>query len=151
QKYFYADRTRIMRSDKTGALETTKDLDRSCSNLQVRGVGLTGDPYLMFEVEDKGYHRIYAMDAVYDKGFGPVTSGYSDTGLSAKGFAETFLRSDFSTPSQLWYGGGIGIDGKVNRLDHFNDDLVKQWNLGPVKNITYKGADNEDVQMWIVY
>jgi dipeptidyl aminopeptidase/acylaminoacyl peptidase len=36
-------------------------------------------------------------------------------------------------------------------IDHFNDALRAEWDLGKVDNITYKGADNADVQMWIVY
>jgi dipeptidyl aminopeptidase/acylaminoacyl peptidase len=37
------------------------------------------------------------------------------------------------------------------RIEHFNDDLVKQWKLGKVENTTFKGADDRDVQMFIVY
>ncbi|HEV3143800.1 MAG TPA: S9 family peptidase [Gemmataceae bacterium] len=37
------------------------------------------------------------------------------------------------------------------RIDHFNDALVEQWNLGKVEDVALKGADNNDVQMFIVY
>lgn len=37
------------------------------------------------------------------------------------------------------------------RIEHFNDDLVKQWKLGKVENTIFKGADDRDVQMFIVY
>lgn len=37
------------------------------------------------------------------------------------------------------------------KLEHFNDDLVKQWQLGKVENLTFKGADDRDVQMFLVY
>lgn len=37
------------------------------------------------------------------------------------------------------------------KLDHFNDDLVSQWKLGKVENVKYKGADDKDIQMFIVY
>jgi dipeptidyl aminopeptidase/acylaminoacyl peptidase len=36
-------------------------------------------------------------------------------------------------------------------IEHFNDDLVAQWKLGKVENRTFKGADNRDVQMFVVY
>src|SRR5262249_13542094 len=36
-------------------------------------------------------------------------------------------------------------------IDHFNDDLVAQWKLGKVQNRTFKGADDRDVQMFVVY
>lgn len=37
------------------------------------------------------------------------------------------------------------------RLEHFNDDLVKSWKLGKVENLTFKGADDKNVQMFLVY
>jgi dipeptidyl aminopeptidase/acylaminoacyl peptidase len=36
-------------------------------------------------------------------------------------------------------------------IDHFNDKLIAQWKLGKVENRTFKGADDRDVQMFIVY
>ena len=59
---------------------------------------------------------------------------------------------------QLWHARRIFIchrsgdgDGKPSRIDHFNDALRAEWDLGEVKNVTFKGADDDDVQMWIVY
>src|SRR5262249_30615014 len=37
------------------------------------------------------------------------------------------------------------------QLDHFNDALAAQWKLGKVENRTIKGADDRDVQMFVVY
>ncbi len=36
-------------------------------------------------------------------------------------------------------------------LDHFNDALAGEWKLGKVESKTFKGADDKDVQQWIVY
>ena len=36
-------------------------------------------------------------------------------------------------------------------LEHFNDALVSEWKLGKVEYMTFKGADDKDVQQWIVY
>ena len=100
---------------------------------------------MIFEVEDAGYHRIYGA-------LGPgkivtFTEKNSDTApsLAANVKAVAFLRSTFEFPPQVW---AFSKDSKPHRIDTFNDDLVKQWDLGPSKEITYKGADGDDVQMW---
>jgi dipeptidyl aminopeptidase/acylaminoacyl peptidase len=43
--------------------------------------------------------------------------------------------------------------GKMQELvlDHFNDALASEWKLGKVESITFNGADDKDVQQWIVY
>ena len=40
---------------------------------------------------------------------------------------------------------------ETRRIDQFNTELTAKWDLGEVKDVTYKGADDEDVQMWIVH
>src|SRR6516164_6449393 len=37
------------------------------------------------------------------------------------------------------------------QIEHFNDALVSKWKLGKVEEVVFKGADEEDVQMWVVY
>lgn len=60
-----------------------------------------------------------------------------------------FLRSTFDFPSELHF---LHADKKKNvRIDRFNDALRAEWNLGKVDNVTFKGADDADVQMWVVY
>jgi dipeptidyl aminopeptidase/acylaminoacyl peptidase len=153
-KFFYADRTRIAvhRRQMGKNFELTNKLDRSCRDLQFLETGS-----ILCEAEDKGYHRLFVVDpALFDRGLGepkilPMTSAHSDLSASvnADGKRFAFLRSDFGMPASL-YAIAISRPDLV-RLEHFNDALRTQWNLGEVKNVTYKGADNEDVQMWIVY
>ncbi|MFT3878409.1 MAG: S9 family peptidase [Gemmatales bacterium] len=37
------------------------------------------------------------------------------------------------------------------KLEHFNDALVAEWKLGRVENLTFKGADDKNVQMFVIY
>lgn len=37
------------------------------------------------------------------------------------------------------------------KLDHFNDALVAEWKLGSVENLIFKGADDKNVQMFVIY
>src|SRR5262249_24951076 len=42
-------------------------------------------------------------------------------------------------------------DDAPKRIDRFNDSLRAEWDVGATKEVTFKGADDADVQMWIVY
>lgn len=149
-KFFYADRVRIMtyqRGEERVGDEITAGLDRSCHSPQwlpeARG--------LVFEAEDKGFHRLYAVGLKDRHALQELTRGWSDTApqVSRDGKITVFLRSSFDVPAQLFVKTERAP--KPVRLDRFNDELCAQWDLGSVKEVYYKGADNADVQMWIVY
>jgi len=42
-------------------------------------------------------------------------------------------------------------NGKATQLSTFNDSKLQDLAFGDVKSITFKGARNDDVQMWVVY
>ncbi len=145
-KFFYADRIRIMHGGGSEFRERTGSLDRSCGVLQIVRARDIWPGHLLFEVEDMGYHRIY-VSTVDEKHSGYATKGFSDTSPVMANGIVSMLRASFDIPAQVWV-----LDGTVERrIDKFNDDLTAQWDLGPTKNVTYKGADGDDVQMWIVY
>ncbi len=148
-KFFYADRARVMLYDRAknavGA-ELTAKLDRSCQNLQ----WLAGGNAVVFEFEDKGYHRIGSEVLDPAKSY-QWTKGYSDSSfaLSSDGSTIAYLRTSFDLPAAMHMQ--TSADPTPRRIDHFNKELVSQWDFGEVKEVYYKGADDEDVQLWIVY
>ncbi len=176
EKYFYADRQRVMVLDRGSgkSSEITADLDRSCSELQWSPKG----ERIFFNIEDAGSHRVgfrayphrpANVEAKVPAKVKAKIEGepsdldfettlerikLSDTSPAVARGAEvlTMLRSTFDYPNQVW---AVQIDNSKNafdrRIDKFNDDLVSQWNLGETKEVYFKGADNEDVQMWLVY
>ena len=81
----------------------------------------------------------------------PITEGHSDhaPAVSPDGKTLVFLRSSFDRPAALCTVATDG--GKPRKLDTLNEALTASWALGKVKNVTFKGADEDDVQMWIVY
>jgi dipeptidyl aminopeptidase/acylaminoacyl peptidase len=151
-KFFYADRARIMIWDRaTGqSEEATGNLDRTCESQQWLGK----DNRLLFGAEDKGYHRLYSLN-LEDKSVTCMTKNFSDSDTApstdASGKTTVFLKSTFDHPAQLWVRRQRTKGATFERLDKFNDELTKHWNLGSLKEIYYKGADDEEVQMWIVY
>jgi dipeptidyl aminopeptidase/acylaminoacyl peptidase len=40
---------------------------------------------------------------------------------------------------------------EVTQISHFNDAICSKWKLGKVEEVTFKGADDEKVRMWVVY
>jgi dipeptidyl aminopeptidase/acylaminoacyl peptidase len=179
-KHFYGDRQRLFVLDrKTGKnWEAIGDdvmdnfnlpFDRSISSftwLQDE-LGVLG---FMFEAEDEGSVRQYLVAA---RGIAvklALTNGHADRNLSTakSGKGGVWLRSSFDRPA-----GVVTIHPELKgnlseyvekedevfvhlklspiQLDHFNDDLVKQWKLGKVESMTFKGADDKNVQQWVVY
>jgi len=145
-RFFYADRTRLMVFHRASRVseEWTKSVDRTVGSPSWTPKG----DCVVLEVEDKGYHRIIGAngpDQVID-----FTKDHSDTApaMSADVKMCAFLRTTFDFPHQVW---AVGPGKEPLRIDRFNNDLVKQWDLGPTKEVYFKGADDEPVQMWIVY
>lgn len=145
-KFFYADRFRLMLADTANyqAKELTASLDRSCSN----PVWLPDSNRIAMEIEDSGITNIgfVSLDGKIIRPKEPV----SERAIS---FAQTnriavYQVSSFNKPPTI-YAHGPG--SAPIQLEHFNDDLVKQWKLGKVENITYKGADDKDIQMFLVF
>lgn len=151
EKYFYADRVRIMVGSRmTGEIaEVTATLDRSCDSPRWTGINR-----LLFGAEDKGYHRLYTAD-LETGSITCITKQFRDSDSSpvvdVSGKVAVFLKSTFDYPSEVWCREEGPSRPEFRRLDRFNDELRKDWLLGTVKDMYYKGADNTDVQMWVVY
>jgi dipeptidyl aminopeptidase/acylaminoacyl peptidase len=152
-KFFYADRVRIMQHERGSGEngEMTRMLDRSCTSV---AWGPQPD-VVVFEVEDKGYHQLGFADI--HRGWMPevepfITRGFTDVSPSVSKVDRrlVFLRSNFGMPATVQTISYKNENEPV-RIDKFNDDLRAEWNLGETKEVTFKGADDEDVQMWIVY
>jgi len=145
-KFFYADTQRVVLHDRFGGKNEvlTGALDRSCSNPQ----WMPGGNSVLFDVEDAGYNRIF-MATVREPVVKPLTKGYSDRlgEIARESGAVVFSRSSFDFPSRVFAMRGETTE----RIDRFNDALTSQWDLGKVESVTFAGADDADVQMWVIY
>lgn len=148
-KFFYADRARLMLHDRqTGQnRELSGKLDRSCEAPR-----WAADSSAIFcSVEMDGYHKLVKISR-NGESLTPATEGHSDSSLdiSRDGRHAVFLRTNFNLPAALYFTS-TKFDGDARQIDTFNKELVAQWQLGKVESLTFKGADNDDVQMWVVY
>ena len=69
--------------------------------------------------------------------------------LPAAGRSSSALRQSFTEPPTLV--SIIARTGAATKLSDFNDAALADLTQGRVESVTYKGANGDDVQMWIVY
>jgi dipeptidyl aminopeptidase/acylaminoacyl peptidase len=146
EKFFYADRARLMSYDSGSNVhvEHATQIDRSLSEPRWVNDGKR----LSFVVETNGSLQ---LGLELDDGEVFIANAPSGSESSVRpGFDEkpfVFLRSGFDLPATAF----SHREQKSRQIDHFNDALVAEWKLGKVENRTFKGADERDVQMFIVY
>jgi dipeptidyl aminopeptidase/acylaminoacyl peptidase len=142
-KGFYADRERLMLFDR--ARGTTRGLtenwDRSAEGL----VWARDSRSLLGAIDDSAASRIYRFDLT---GGTPkaVTAGSSYSGIAAAGNTLVAIRQSFTEPPTL-----VRVGSTVTKLSDFNDDAASAIDWGRVESVTYKGARDADIQMWVVY
>jgi dipeptidyl aminopeptidase/acylaminoacyl peptidase len=142
---FYADRSRLMLHDR--ARNTTRGIteswDRSADNLS-----WTADSRSLYgAIDDAATNRIYRIDAASGKPTA-VTGTSSFSGVVANRNGMIALRQSFSEPPTLV---SIGARGAVTKLSAFNDAVAANVDWGQVESVTYRGARDADIQMWVVY
>jgi dipeptidyl aminopeptidase/acylaminoacyl peptidase len=147
-KDFYADRARLMiydrRANQTRGL--TEQWDRSADGL----VWAPDSQALFGSIDDAGVRRIYRFDlgAPEPKA---ITREHSFGSLAVAGSGPVIvaLRQSFSEPPTLV--SIIGRTGAATKLTDFNDAALANLTQGRAESVTYKGANDDNVQMWVVY
>ena len=147
-KGFYADKERLALHDrKSGQNKVmTEEWDRSVS-----GLVWTPDSKAFYgAIDDAAHERVYRIDAATGKP-APITKdkSFSSLALSADGRVLVALRQSFSEPPTL-----VRVDtttGAATKLSTFNDDVLANVAWGRYEGVTYKGANGDDIQMWIIY
>jgi dipeptidyl aminopeptidase/acylaminoacyl peptidase len=146
-KYFYADRAVLMlREDGGAARPLAPAFPYSCSVPKWMPDGKR----LYFETEVRGYDRIGFVSTDNPK-VSADQPNHSELSMdvATKVRAAVYLTAGFDHPAQVH--AHHPPSGKPMPIEHFNDELVASWELGKVESKTFKGADDKDVQMWIVY
>jgi len=147
-KGFYGDRVRLVLHDrKTGANRVvTEKWDRSASALL-----WTPDSRALYgAIDDAGNQRVYRIDV----GSGEpmrITGArsFSSLALSRDGKTLVGLRQGFGEPPTL-----VRIEpmaGGATKLSSFNDELLAKLDFGAYESVSYKGANGQEIQMWVVY
>ena len=147
-KDFYADRARLMLYDRRGdkVRSLTEEWDRSADGL----VWTPDSQSLLGSIDDAGVHRVYRFDV---DGAAPkaITGEHSFGSLAVAGSGPVIvgLRQSFNEPPTLV--SIIGRNGTATKLSDFNDAALAKVTQGKVESVTFKGANDADIQMWVVY
>ena len=150
---FYADRARLMLRDRGaggGTRNLTGDWDRSAGSLSWR----PDSQALYGTIDDAGTNRVWRFDLARAGRPRAVTATSSFSGLAVarRGGAKPAaiaIRQAFSEPPML-----VRLDlgqGAATALSSFNDAALAAIRQGKVESVTYRGARNTDIQMWVVY
>ena len=146
-KRFYGDRARLMIHDLKGGNTTglTENWDRSVD-------GLVWEPdsrSLLGTIDDAGTRRVYR----FRRGAAPVAltrdSSFGSLALARDGRAAVAIRQNFVEPPTL-----VSLaprSGAVAKLSQFNDAALAALDFARYESVTYKGARDADVQMWVFY
>ncbi len=147
-KGFYADRARLMLFDRRtrSTRGLTDEWDRSADGL----VWSPDSDALFGSIDDGGTRRVYRFDV---SGGAPRTitrePSFSSLAVAGSGPVIIGLRQSFVEPPTLV--SIIARNGSATKLSDFNDAALANLTQGRYERVTYKGANDEDIQMWIVY
>ncbi len=145
---FYADRARLALYDRHAGTRRilTEDFDRTVS-----GVVWAPDSRTLYAaIDDAAHDRLYSIDARNGQTRALTREhSFGSPQLSQDGRVLVALRQSFSEPPTL-----VRVDprrGAVTKLSTFNDELLGAVDFGRYESVTYQGANDAAIQMWVVY
>jgi dipeptidyl aminopeptidase/acylaminoacyl peptidase len=145
--HFYADKVEMVIYDlATGNKKNiTTHIDLSCSGWQWSHDGKT----IYFDAEYKAMNAIFSIPADGDKQALIFDSGTNSNIRVLNQNKLIFLHNNLNQPVEVYT---ISTNGKdIRQLTFVNQHILNEINFGKVENVTYKGANDADVQMFIVY
>jgi dipeptidyl aminopeptidase/acylaminoacyl peptidase len=166
---FEADKWRLFVQDRQSGKtrDLTEKFDRSVGSFTWSG----GSTAIFFTVEDWGESRIAAAIPHEDKvviipplnnvsGYTFDHVGHADDLVFAKRdrvHVLFYTKASIAAPNEIW-SHNVGNDDlavgdpppRPQPVTHMNDALLSQINMQPLESFTFKGANDEDVQGFIV-
>jgi dipeptidyl aminopeptidase/acylaminoacyl peptidase len=166
---FEADKWRLLVQDRQSGKtrDLTENFDRSVGSFTWEASSVA----IFFAVEDRGEARIAAAIPHNDKVviIPPLNdvsahtfdhAGHADDLVFAKRDGVHFLfytKASISAPNEIWRHN-VGNDDlavgdpppRPEPVTHMNDALLSQIDMQPLESFTFKGANNDDVQGFMV-
>jgi dipeptidyl aminopeptidase/acylaminoacyl peptidase len=163
---FEADKWRLMVQDRQSENihDATKDYDRSVGSFT-----WYGNSAILITAEDHGESAVYAVLSANTAGLvvrllGPNDRGEYPIQLHADDLVWShgtifFSSMSATAPNEIWKNEGALLDkdqplwtGKVpyQPVTHMNDALLSQIDMQPLESFTFKGANDEEVQGFMI-
>ena len=150
---FEADKWRLIMEERQSGQtrDLTEKFDRSVGSF----AWLPTSDFVSFAAEDQGEAPIYGVSL---KGEAPIPSEHR---LHADDLVFTkdqmfFTRMSISAPNEIWSilwnpGGTISkFEIEPKPVTRMNDVVLSQIEMQPLESFTFKGANNDDVQGFII-
>ena len=144
---FYGDQTELVRMDRRSGekLVLTDGFDRSPRGWVTDKKGKT----IYFAAEDRAMSSLFKMNI---KG-GEVKEVHRGGTNSSMDILQKdrliFLHQSLSEPLEVF---SVKTNGKdLKKLTSFNDEIMNQLEMGRVEYVTFEGANDAAVQMFILY
>ena len=152
------ERTRIPRFEASNQVLTLYDRatgthtkitdtwDRSVSGINWAPDGKS----LYFTAEEKAHVHVWNVGIRGGEPSMTVQGGtISGFALSKDGATVAYVYTSMGLPPAAHAHRAAG--GARLKIESFNDALVAQWKLGEVKEMMFKGWNDEPVHMWVIY
>ena len=145
--HFYADKVRMVVYDRNNLTHNniTEDIDLSCQQWIWSEDGNT----IYFHAEDRAMKSLFSISANGGEVTEVYRGGTADNVTKAGRRTLIFTQHELNKPTEIYKINTRGRD--LAKLTNFNDETLSGLELGRVENITYKGANDVDVQMFIIY
>ena len=148
---FEADKWRLLVQDRqTGKTrDVTEKFDRS-----VGSFSWSTSRWINFVAEDRGNAPIFGVSTTGER---PVIANpnlYADD-LVITDSRAFFTRMSITAPNEIWAinlpkDSGMQQASQPKPLTHMNDALLSQIDMQPLESFTFKGANDEEVQGFMV-
>ncbi len=147
--HFYADKVEIVKYNRSNGTFTnlSSDIDLSFSNWIWSRDGKT----IYFHAGHNAQNAIFSIPAnggEHTMIFGEGTNGNVSI-AGSRGRDLVFTHHNLDQPTEIYRIDNRGRN--LTQLTRFNEERLADINFGRVEDVTYKGADGADVQMFIVY
>lgn len=147
--HFYADKVEIVKYNRSNGTFTnlSSDIDLSFSDWIWSRDGKT----IYFHAGHNAQNAIFSIPAnggEHTMIFGEGTNGNVSI-AGSRGLDLVFTHHNLDQPTEIYRIDNRGRN--LTQLTRFNEERLSDINLGRVEDVTYKGADGADVQMFIVY
>jgi len=145
--HFYADNVQMVVYDRNNETfnNITENIDLSCEQWIWSEDGNT----IYFHAQDRVMKSLFSIPADGGNVTELYRGGTADNVTKAGEQALIFTQHELNKPTEIHK---IHTDGsELTKLTGFNDEKLDNINLGNVENVTYKGANDEDIQMFIIY
>lgn len=145
--HFYADRVELVLYDRN--LKTHTNLSSNVDLSFENWIWSKDEKTVYFVAEDHAMKSVFSFNIQQRRANEIYRSGTNNNVSLVSTHHLIFRNNNFNRPDEF-----ILLDLRRNtstQITNINTQALKAVNLGNIENVTYKGANDKDIQMFIVY